>query len=138
MSSEQNIKAIERFGTAANKHDLDAVTAVFHRDVVDHDPAADQGPGPEGFRGFYAAFFQGFPDLQIELDRMVVDDDHIALAYTMSGTHQGDFQGIAPTGRRISIRGMGISRIEDGQIVERWGSSDEVGLLTQLGVKQLP
>jgi predicted ester cyclase len=65
----------------------------------------------------------------------VADDDNIAIAYTITGTHQGDFMGIAPTGRKISARGVQIGRFENGKLVERWGSSDQLGILQQLGVK---
>jgi hypothetical protein len=63
--------------------------------------------------------------LEVEVDHLVADDDSVAFAYRVRGTHQGDFQGIAPTGRRIEARGL--------RIVERWGSSDEVGIMNQLG-----
>jgi predicted ester cyclase len=64
---------------------------------------------------------------------VVADEDYVCLAYTLSGTHQGDFQGVAPTGKRITVRGMQIGRFEGGQIVERWGSTDELGIMQQLG-----
>ncbi len=57
-----------------------------------------------------------------------------AIAYTVTRTHKGDFQGIAPTGRTTEARGVQIARFEDGRIAERWGSSDELGILRQLGV----
>lgn len=55
------------------------------------------------------------------------------MAYKIHGTHNGDFLGIAPTGKTVEARGMQIARYEDGKIVERWGSSDELGLVKQLG-----
>ncbi len=74
-----------------------------------------------------------FPDAEITPAHLVADDENVCLAYTLTGTHQGEFQGVAPTGRRIEVRGMQIGRFRDGQIVERWGSSDELGLMQQLG-----
>jgi predicted ester cyclase len=68
---------------------------------------------------------------------MVADEDSIAFAYTMTGTHQGPLMGIPPTGKRVSIRGLQISKFRDGKMVERWGSSDQLGLLQQLGVPAL-
>jgi len=65
----------------------------------------------------------------------VADDDSVALAYTITGTHQGEFMGLAPTGRKISARGVQIARFQNGKLVERWGSSDQLGILQQLGVK---
>jgi predicted ester cyclase len=56
----------------------------------------------------------------------------------MTGTHRGTFQGIVPTGKRIQARGMMIARFEGGKIAERWGSSDELGILKQLGAVVVP
>jgi predicted ester cyclase len=64
---------------------------------------------------------------------LVADEDSIAIAYTLTGTQMGSLMGIAPTGRRMKIRGMQISKFKDGRMVERWGSSDELGMLRQLG-----
>jgi steroid delta-isomerase-like uncharacterized protein len=114
--------------------ELDVFDEVFASNVVDHDPAPDQGPGPDGFKAFFSTMRTAFPDLHIEVEHEVADDDNIAIAYTLTGTHQGEFMGIAPTGNKISVRGMQIARFENGMLVERWGSSDEVGLLSQIGV----
>ena len=70
--------------------------------------------------------------------RLVQSETDIAMAYTLHGTHRGEFAGIAPTGRPITARGMQIARFEDGKIVERWGSSDELGILLKLGAKVSP
>jgi predicted ester cyclase len=75
--------------------------------------------------------------MKLALETMVADEDSIAFAYTMTGTHQGPLMGIPPTGKRVSIRGLQISKFRDGKMVERWGSSDQLGLLQQLGVPAL-
>lgn len=134
MSREQNLATQERLGEAVNSGNLDALTEVFAPNVVDHDPAPDQGSGPEGFQTFFATLAGAFPDAHIELETLVADDDNVAIAYTLTGTHQGDFMEVAPTGKRIKARGVQIARFENGLIVERWGSSDELGILQQIGV----
>ncbi|CAA9499019.1 MAG: hypothetical protein AVDCRST_MAG30-1799 [uncultured Solirubrobacteraceae bacterium] len=135
MSREQNIAAQESLAGNLNDGNVDAAVESFAVDALDHDPAPDQGPGREGFRGFWQTMLTAFPDLHIEPRHDVADDDHVVVAYTVSGTHQGDFQGIAPTGRRIEVNGIQIGRFEDGRLVERWGSSDELGILQQLGAE---
>jgi len=62
----------------------------------------------------------------------------VVIAYTLTGTHQGDFHGIPGTGKKISARGLQIARFEDGQIVERWGSTDELGIMEQIGAAPKP
>jgi predicted ester cyclase len=103
----------------------DSIDEVMADDVVDHDPALFQGPGPEGFKEFFRYLHNAFPDVNIEPEYMVATDDDVAVAYTLTGTHRGEFLGVQPTERAIEVRGV--------QIVERRGSSDELGILRQLG-----
>lgn len=134
MSRDINIATQERAGAHINAGEFDAaVDTMFAVDAVDHDPAPGQGPGREGFRGFFHTLASAFSDLHLEPVTMVADDESIAFAYTLSGTHTGDFQGVAPTARRFEVRGLQIGRFRDGQIVERWGATDEAGILQQLG-----
>jgi steroid delta-isomerase-like uncharacterized protein len=79
-----------------------------------------------------------FPDLKADLAVMVADEDSIAFAYTLSGTHKGPLMGIPATQKKVSIRGMQLSKFRDGKMVERWGSSDQLGMLQQLGVATIP
>ncbi len=65
MSHEINMTAQERLGQAVSSGQMDAVDDVFAPNVVDYDPAPDQGPGPEGFKGFFATLRAAFPDLTI-------------------------------------------------------------------------
>lgn len=133
MSPETNTATQEKAAERINAGDVDAgVDILFAPDALDHDPAPDQGPGREGFRSFFHGLTSGFPDAHIEAVHMVADDDNVAFAYTLTGTHQGEFEGIAATGKRIEVRGMQIGRFEGGQIVERWGATDLAGLVAQL------
>lgn len=132
MSKESNIKAQEAFGHAVNSGDLEAIRDVIAPEAIDRDPAPGQGLGPEGFIRLFTELRTAFPDLKIAVEHMVADDDNVAFAYTITGTHRGSFLGVPPTGRQIRARGMQISRFENGKAVERWGSSDQLGILEQL------
>ncbi len=133
MSKQDNLAASKRFGEAVNKGDFDVFNQVMAPNILDHDPAPDQGPGPEGFIKFFTKFRSAFPDLAVAVEHQVVDDDNIAFAYTVTGTHNGDCWKVSATGKRIKARGMQIARFENGKMVERWGSSDELGILKQIG-----
>lgn len=133
MSRDANIAAQEHLGDNINAGNIDTAVETFAEDAVDHDPAPDQGPGREGFRAFFEALTTAFPDAHIEPQHMVADDEHVCIAYTLTGTHEGDFEGVEPTGKRIEVRGVQIGRFEDGKIVERWGSTDELGIMQQIG-----
>ena len=75
-----------------------------------------------------------FPDLRVDQADSVTEGDKVAFRWIMSGTHQGELMGIAPTGERIVVMGMDIARIENGEILDYWGEFDVMGLLRQLGI----
>ncbi len=134
MSQQDNIAAQEHLAQNVNAGNIETAVESFAVDAVDHDPAPGQAAGREGFKAFFTELTSAFPDAHIEPAHMIADDANVAIAYTLTGTHQGDFNGIAPTGKTIEVRGLQIGRFEDGKIVERWGSSDELGIVQQLGV----
>ena len=134
MSRESNIAAQTRFGEAVNSGDFQAFNDVVAPNAVDHDPAPGQGPGAEGYRQFFSQLRSAFPDLHVGVEHLVADEDNVAFAYTVSGTHQGNLMGFASTGKRMQVRGMQIGKFADGKMVERWGSSDQLGMLRQLGL----
>ncbi|HEV8054906.1 MAG TPA: ester cyclase [Nocardioidaceae bacterium] len=139
MSKDQNIAAQERFGAdVINAGSIDVIDDVVAPDFVDNDPAPDQGPGVDGFKQFWTTMHSAFPDFRVEVDAMVADEDSVAIAYRATGTHQGDFVGFAATGSPIDIRGVQVTRFRDAMMVERWGSSDQLTLLQQIGAKSLP
>lgn len=133
MTREDNIAAQERFGAAVNSGDLDAFDALVAPAAVDHDPGPGQVPGPGGYRALFGELRTAFPDLHIEVAHLVADDDTVAFAYDVTGTHQGELMGHPATGRPVTFRGVQVSRFADGLLVERWGSSDQLGMLQQLG-----
>lgn len=133
MSKETNLQTLAKFAEAVNTGQFDLFEETVSIENIDHDPARGQVPGPEGYRVFFEGLRAAFPDLSVALDTLVADEDSIAIAYTLTGTQKGPFMGIAPTGRRMKSRGMQISKFKDGRMVERWGSSDELGMLRQLG-----
>jgi len=104
-------------------------------DAIENDPAPGQVKGPQGYIDFFTKLRAAFPDMKIEVETLVADDDNVAFAYTLTGTHNGDFNGIPATGRKIKARGLQISTFKDGKMVERWGSSDELGILKQIGAE---
>ena len=135
MTKEENKKAQEQFGEAINSGNLEKLRDLVAQDVKEHDPAPNQGPGPQGYIDFFTMMRNAFPDMKVDVEKLVADEDNVAFAYTLSGTHKGDFMGLSGTNTPIKVRGMQISRFKDGKMVERWGSSDELGILKQIGTE---
>ncbi|WP_433511776.1 ester cyclase [Nonomuraea sp. CA-143628] len=134
MTYEANVAAQQRFATAVMSGDFAIFDEVVAPDAVDHDPAPGQGPGPDGYKAMFGEMRAAFPDLRVEVEHLIATDDELAFAYTISGTHLGDLMGHPATGKKVSYRGMQISRFADGKLVERWGSSDQLGMLGRLGL----
>jgi predicted ester cyclase len=135
MTKEANLAATKRWGSeVASAGDYDVLDEILAPGFVDHDPAPDQGPGIEGLKGFFRTMRSAFPDLRAEPVEIAATDDHVAMRYTISGTHEGEFQGVAPTGKRFEVSALQLARFENGRCVERWGSTDELGMMKQLGI----
>ena len=133
MSQDHNIEQQKKFGAAAQSGAFEQFAELVAPDCIDHDPAPGQVAGPQGYATFFREMRAAFPDMKIEPIHLVADADNVAFAYTLTGTHQGTFMNVPPTGRPIKVRGLQISKFKDGKMVERWGSSDELGILKQLG-----
>ena len=134
MSKAENIATQERFGKAVNTDSLTDLNQLVAPDCVEHDPAPGQSRGPQGYIAIFREMIDAFPDFAVDVEHLTADDETVAIAYTMTGTHRGSFMGIPATGRRISARGVQIARFNsDAIMVERWGSSDQLGILEQLG-----
>ena len=132
--SKSNIASQQAFGDAVNSGDLARLDELVSADSVDHDPAPGQGPGPQGFRDMFAELRTAFPDLKVEVEHLTAQGDDVAFAYTITGTQDGPLMGHDATGGSIKVRGMQIGRFAQGKLAERWGSSDQLGMLTQLGI----
>ena len=89
--------------------------------------------GAAGERVLVTAYRDAFPDLQITVDDMIASGDRVVTRWTARGTHRGELWGIEPTGKEVTITGIGIDRVEDGRIVEAWSNWDTLGFLQQLG-----
>jgi predicted ester cyclase len=100
-----------------------------------HDPFAPPGlVGPQGVKDYlYEPWFAAFPDAQFTLEDLIAEGDKVTFRATLRGTHRGEFMGIAPTGKHVTMTAIGIGRIEEGKIAEGWQSTDVLGLLQQLG-----
>jgi predicted ester cyclase len=107
-------------------------------DVIDHAARPGLPPGRAGWNLYRRLMAAAFPDGHWTIGEMVAEDDLVAAHATFTGTQHDVFFGMPPTGRQVTVAAMYLCRIADGQIVERWAVSDELGLLRQLGAIPTP
>ncbi|MBT2405531.1 MULTISPECIES: ester cyclase [unclassified Streptomyces] len=135
--SEEGTKLVhtyyEEFLTAPGN--LQVADRIMAPDVIFDNPISPNGiHGLPAYKEFALRWYGGFPDRVFTIDDLLEQDDKVAAAFTITGTHQGVFMGAAPTGQHIEVRGMNIFRIEDGLIKEVTAYFDPRQLLAPLGL----
>jgi predicted ester cyclase len=135
---EDNKAFVRRIAALFAKDTLDEYLSYYAPDSTLHFLPPGLPPGREGARLFYQTMFAAFPDARVRVGNMVAEGDAVAETFVVEGTHTGPFQGIAPTGTQITVTGITIIRIVDGQIVERWSEADFLGLMQQIGAVPAP
>ena len=113
---------------------LDVVDELAADDFVEHQAMPEMGTGKEAVKAFTAMFRAAFPDLKVETLATAVDGDEVWIHSEMTGTHKGEFQGIPPTGKKVKVQMFDRVKTRDGKAIEHWGVSDDLGMMTQLGV----
>jgi steroid delta-isomerase-like uncharacterized protein len=118
-----------------NQGNFEVVDEVVASDYIGHssEPAFETY-GPAGYKQYYASLREAFPDLTVTVEDQIAEGDKVVTRWTARGTHQGIFQGIAPTGKQGTITGITIDRVANGKVVECWTNADDLGLMRLLGV----
>jgi len=103
-------------------------------DFIEHEEMPGLPAGKDSLRAFTETFRAAFPDLQVETLATIVEGDEVWIHSELTGTHKGELMGIAPTGKKVSVKMIDRVRTRDGKAVEHWGVSDQLALMTQIGV----
>lgn len=117
-----------------NGGDSSVVADLFHEGYRDNNPPPGAPQGLEAVRMVPALFRGAFPDVHFTIEQMVGEGDKVATRVVGTGTHEGPFLGVEPTGKRCTWASFGIFRVQDGKIAEHWGIPDLLDLMQQLGV----
>ena len=135
MSAEENKTVIRRLiEEVYNDNNLDVLYELVAQDMANHSAVPEHQHGIEGFKHVNRWVRAGFSDAHYEIEDMIAEGDMVACRITVSGTHDGDFQGTPPTGKRFSVDHVHWHRLADGKLVERWAVRDDLGAAQQLGM----
>lgn len=118
-----------------NAGDIDGFVALIADDFVEHEELPGLPATKEGVRQFFLGFRAAFPDLRMAIEDVITNGDKSVARVRATGTHQGDFMGVAPTGRAVDFQVIDIMRFDDaGLVCEHWGLSDTMTMMQQLGL----
>ena len=138
MSSEGNKALVRRFVEEFwNDGNMSAANELMTLDAKIHMPTGEV-VDVDGLKGFAGALRGSFPNWHSTFEELIAEGDRVAERWTGRGTHRGELMGIAPTGNRMETKGISITRIEDGKIVEDWEILDAMGMMQQLGQISAP
>jgi len=121
VSTEENKAIIRRAAEAASSGDCDAFDELMVPDLA------------QEFKEGIVEIRRAFPDYHGTDEIQIAEVDMVAGRFVFHGTHEGEFMGVAPTGRQVTFRGLSLNRLADGKIVEAWIEMDLEDILGQLG-----
>ena len=130
MSLEENKAIVRRFVEAYNNRNLDAFDDLLAPDYFDHTSQV----GPEGLKQLMNMAFKAFPDFHETIEDIIAEGDKVWVRITYTGTHTGEFMGIAPTGKKITTEMVDIFRIVNGKLVEYRDVNNNLDYLKKLGL----
>jgi steroid delta-isomerase-like uncharacterized protein len=133
----ENKAVMRRFCDAVNSCDLELILKtiddIFKPDAQIRTPLPLETTGAEAQKEVFARLHTAYPDLQITIEDLIEEGDRVVSRHTVTGTHQGDYMGLPPTGAHVTYNEIFILRFEDGRIAETWGVVDVLSQLRQLG-----
>ena len=136
MSTNENARTIRRiYDELWNERKLRLAEELIAEDTTNYDTGLVPMPfGPEEMKGTVQMVTAAFPDNRHEVEEVIAESDTVVLRCTLTGTHEGPFMGIPPTGRKIEVNEIHIYRLEEGKAVEHRAGRDDLGAMRQLGV----
>jgi steroid delta-isomerase-like uncharacterized protein len=143
MSTDQvtsNKATFRRFHDAVNSGDAELIAQTID-EVVEPDvrigtPLPIDATGAQALKQVWTTLLRAYPDLHVSVEDIVAEADKLVCRNVVTGTHQGEYLGLPPTGRSVTYDEIFIFRFEDGRIAETWGVVDLLAQLRQLGAIQ--
>jgi predicted ester cyclase len=132
-------KEIVRRLTEESWKDPSVIDELASPDYVGYDPTEPEPVrGPAGLRAQLQTYIDAFEGAHVTVDEQFAEGDLVATRWTGRGTHTGEIQGVAPTGKEVTVTGITISRVENGKVVEERQVWDALGMLVQIGAVPAP
>jgi predicted ester cyclase len=126
MPAEANKALIRRlFEEGFHSGKLVVVDEIFHPNFVDRS-TPEQPPGTEGVKDYISMVRTGFPNISITIEDLVAEEERVVVRTTWRGTHLGEYEGIAPTGKQVTRSMIQIFHVRDGKLLEEWSEGESL------------
>jgi steroid delta-isomerase-like uncharacterized protein len=133
-ASMDHAATIRRMYELISAHDIDGFGDILADDFVDHEELPGLSPSKDGVMAFFRMYIAAFPDLRMTAEDVIASGDKVVARARATGTHQGEFMGMPPTGRHVDVQLVDIIRFgDDGLAREHWGVFDSMAMMQQLG-----
>jgi len=133
-----NKATFKRFHEAANTGDAEFLSTTIDEivapDAAIRTPLPIDATGAELLKQVWVMLLRVYPDIHLTVDDVIAEGDKVVARNTVTGTHQGEFMGVAPTGKTVTYDEIFIFRFANGRVVETWGVVDVYAQMKQIGV----
>jgi predicted ester cyclase len=134
----RNKATVKRFHEATNTGDVELISKtideIVEPDALIHTPWPIQATGAQALKQVWPMLLRGLPDVHITIEDVIAEGDKVVSRNSVTGTHQGEYMGLPPTGKSVTYNEIFILRFVNGRIAETWGVVDVFSQLKQLGV----
>jgi steroid delta-isomerase-like uncharacterized protein len=139
LSEARNVATLERFvEEVINQGQFEAADELVEENFVELDPFPGQQQGREGLKDVIRMMRIGFPDIHWTVEETIASGDKVVSRFKWTGTQRGEFLGIPATGRKVTVPGVVIDRLNDGKMADSRILMDTLGMMQQLGVIPRP
>ncbi len=135
---KQNKEIVRRYFEAFDKQDVDTISELITSDGVCYIPGIQKGFPLTAFIPAMKSHREAFPDSTNDIKAVIAEGDIVAVRITEISTHEGEFDGIPPTGNKIYVENQFWLRLVNGKIAEVWLIEDTFGKMRQLGMELIP
>jgi steroid delta-isomerase-like uncharacterized protein len=138
-AAEENKAIFRRYvEEVGNQQNFELVDEIFERYISHQPDGSTLERGPEDVKRFHREYHSAFSDFHLSIEDQIAEGDKVVSRYTMRGTHQGDFRGLAATGKEVELKAVTIFRFSpEGKVVETWDSYDQLSLVRQSTEQEL-
>jgi C-1 hydroxylase len=133
MSLDKNKAIVCKFIKSYNERKLHLIDDFVSPDYIDH----EKNIGREGLKQLIAMGINAFPDWYETVEDIIAEGDKVWVLLSYTGTHRGEFMGLAPTDKKISAKAVDIYRIVDGKLAEYWNVTDNLNIFKQVGAVEI-